>query len=31
VTGFTTGSETALAGAFATLLGMQPPVTRIAG
>jgi glutamate racemase len=31
VTGFTTGSETALAGAFSSLLGMQPPVARIAG
>jgi glutamate racemase len=31
VSGFTTGSETSLSGAFASLLGMQPLVTRIAG
>ncbi|MGE5623182.1 MAG: glutamate racemase [Bacillota bacterium] len=29
VTGFTTGSETALAGAFSRLLGLQPPVLQV--
>lgn len=30
VTGFTTGSETALAGAFSRLLGLQPAVMQVA-